>query len=282
MILQPGGGARERAALEASFETLGTVLAAPEWIALKDGLLQQVSAVDIWSRPDRHALFARIAMMDSVEEAARTADRLHRRLMSRGTQPSGASRELVGRLALQLHLIEQGITDVHTQAPADVVIAVEPIFDAGGEVEPSEEWCGRLARMYRQWAERRRMQFEEMTPPSRDGDALLHVTGFGAFRTLDNEAGLHVLEDAVTGRRSVARVKVARGPQEEPRGREAYRTYSALLALAGEPTSIIRRYRENPAPLVRDARDGWRTGRFEAVLSGDFDLFGHAKASSTD
>lgn len=282
MILQPGGGAHERAALEASFEALETTLASPDWITLKDGLLEQASAADIWSRPDRHALFARIAVMDSVEEAARTADRLHRRLTSRGTQPSRASRELVGRLALQLHVIGEGITDVRTEAPADAVIAVEPVFDAGGEAGPSEEWCGRLARMYRQWAERRRMQFEDMTPPSKDKDALLHVNGFGAFRTLENEAGLHVLEDAVTGQRSVARVRVAPGPQEEPRGHEAYRTYSALLALAGEPTSIVRRYRENPAPLVRDARGGWRTGRFEDVLSGDFDLFGHVRVSSTD
>jgi len=35
---------------------------------------------------------------------------------------------------------------------------------------------------------------------------------------------------------------------------------------------IVRRYRLEPSPLVRDSR-GWRTGRAERVLAGDFDLF---------
>jgi ATP-dependent Clp protease ATP-binding subunit ClpC len=36
----------------------------------------------------------------------------------------------------------------------------------------------------------------------------------------------------------------------------------------------VRRYREQPSPLVRDAVAGWRTGRIGDVLSGDFDLIG--------
>jgi ATP-dependent Clp protease ATP-binding subunit ClpC len=35
---------------------------------------------------------------------------------------------------------------------------------------------------------------------------------------------------------------------------------------------IVRRYREQPSPLVRDNVRGYRTGRLELVLSGDFDL----------
>ena len=38
--------------------------------------------------------------------------------------------------------------------------------------------------------------------------------------------------------------------------------------------AISRRYRERPSPLVRDARRGWRTGRLDRVLGGDFDLMG--------
>ena len=37
---------------------------------------------------------------------------------------------------------------------------------------------------------------------------------------------------------------------------------------------IVRRYREEPSPLVRDAARGWRTGRIDRVLGGDFDLIG--------
>ena len=42
-------------------------------------------------------------------------------------------------------------------------------------------------------------------------------------------------------------------------------------APAGRAT-IVRRYRERPTPLVRDAVRGWRTGKLDAVLSGGFDL----------
>jgi ATP-dependent Clp protease ATP-binding subunit ClpC len=46
----------------------------------------------------------------------------------------------------------------------------------------------------------------------------------------------------------------------------------ALAADAAPPQSIVRRYREEPSPLVRDSARGWRTGRLERVLDGDFDL----------
>ena len=37
-------------------------------------------------------------------------------------------------------------------------------------------------------------------------------------------------------------------------------------------TAIVRRYRRDPSPLVRDAVRGWRTGRIDLVLGGQFDL----------
>jgi len=35
---------------------------------------------------------------------------------------------------------------------------------------------------------------------------------------------------------------------------------------------VLRRYRAQPSPLVRDVAQGWRTGRFDQVMNGDFDL----------
>ena len=43
----------------------------------------------------------------------------------------------------------------------------------------------------------------------------------------------------------------------------------------GEP-AIVRRYRHEPSPLVRDA-SGMRTGRIDRVLAGDFDLLVDAR-----
>jgi ATP-dependent Clp protease ATP-binding subunit ClpC len=36
----------------------------------------------------------------------------------------------------------------------------------------------------------------------------------------------------------------------------------------------VRRYRTAPSPLVRDGVRGWRTGRIERVLGGEFDVMG--------
>jgi ATP-dependent Clp protease ATP-binding subunit ClpC len=36
---------------------------------------------------------------------------------------------------------------------------------------------------------------------------------------------------------------------------------------------VVRRYQSEPTPVVRDIRAGWRTGRSDRVLGGDFDLF---------
>lgn len=37
---------------------------------------------------------------------------------------------------------------------------------------------------------------------------------------------------------------------------------------------MVRIYRERPDPLVKDRSRGWRTGRLDRVLGGDFDLLG--------
>ncbi|MGB8511104.1 MAG: AAA family ATPase [Pyrinomonadaceae bacterium] len=111
--------------------------------------------------------------------------------------------------------------------------------------------------------------------------ALLAVSGFGAYSILQREAGLHILEtpqDEKSFNRARVQVRVVAQPDEPPtgHGQEALRR-QAEDALAfdeqkGVPPSIVRRYREEPSPLVRDSVRGWRTGKLERVLGGDFDL----------
>ena len=129
--------------------------------------------------------------------------------------------------------------------------------------------------MYRAWADRRHMQVQEYAAPGGKGRPTLHVTGFGAFRTLAGEAGLHVLEDPTpeqSAQRTVSRVSVASGPdQDMPEGGEYAAAAKRLAALPGTAT-IVRRYRDGPSPLARDAAGGWRSGRLDTVLGGDFDL----------
>ena len=44
------------------------------------------------------------------------------------------------------------------------------------------------------------------------------------------------------------------------------------LGRGPQPHAVVRRYRREPSPLVRDIPGGWRTGKLDAVLRGDFDL----------
>ena len=95
-----------------------------------------------------------------------------------------------------------------------------------------------------------------------NGEIVLEVSGLGAYTLLKGESGLHVLELPQGESRRFDRVTAL---VEVVAGRRRHRT-----ADRGEP-AIVRRYRHEPSPLVRDA-SGMRTGRIDRVLAGDFDL----------
>jgi ATP-dependent Clp protease ATP-binding subunit ClpC len=281
MILRPLGTAAEAAALAEAWSGIAARLAAADWSALKDRLLAETADPGFWTRPERQAVLARRELMDRIGEAAGTAERLMRRFEASGTRTAQISRELIGRVALQLHLVQQGLADAIEGAPVDALVTVEPALDGAADAAAQAAWCERLLGMYRQWAKRRHLQLSEHAPPGR-GSAILQIAGFGAFRTLNEEAGLHILDDPELeeGRRTVARVKAAPGPLEEPAPAEAYRSLARLLSRAGEGHAVVRRYRGGGAPLVRDVKGGWRSGRLAAVLGGDFDLIGAVRGGS--
>jgi ATP-dependent Clp protease ATP-binding subunit ClpC len=130
--------------------------------------------------------------------------------------------------------------------------------------------------MYAGWAAKRRLQLDEFVDETGHGPPILQIHGFGAYRTLAAEAGLHVLDDAgiEAARRIAARVTVVPGPPQDLPKEKRYQAARTLLAAPVPGSNIVRRYREQPAPLVRDVAKGWRTGRLDAVLTGDFDLIG--------
>jgi ATP-dependent Clp protease ATP-binding subunit ClpC len=121
------------------------------------------------------------------------------------------------------------------------------------------------------------MQISEI-PAGPAGEApLLLISGFGAQRLLKRECGLHVLEraDAHNGAtRATARVRLAITPLGDV---PAAKLPNALVKAFGEapqPNAVVRRYRGEPAPLVRSGDGSWRSGRLDAVLRGNFDLLG--------
>ncbi|MGK9166004.1 AAA family ATPase [Inquilinus limosus] len=276
IMLRPSGSQAERAFLGASWLAIRQEMDGPQWAALGDTLRAELADPDFWSRDDRHAIFSRLELMDRIREAARTGERLDRRYAHTAGTPQRASRELASRLALQLYNLRAGLDDLAAGVPIDALLRVEPALEAGGGTGHADEWCRRLTDMYRAWADRRHMQLLEYAAPGGKGRPIVHITGFGAFRTLDGENGLHVLEDPApdSNQRIVARVSVAAGPDRDmPEGAEYDAARQRLAALPGTAT-IVRRYRDGTSPLVRDVAGGWRSGRLDAVLGGDFDLMG--------
>ena len=98
---------------------------------------------------------------------------------------------------------------------------------------------------------------------------MLEVSGLGAYTLLKPEIGLHVLELPHEEDRSFDRVTVLVDVEPVEDGTNGPRPSDRP-----EP-AIVRRYRHEPSPLVRDA-SGMRTGRIDRVLAGDFDLFADA------
>jgi ATP-dependent Clp protease ATP-binding subunit ClpC len=276
MILTPEGTAAEFEALTDKANGIARSLASPEWESLKHGLAQEMSSVDFWQRADRFEKLARLALMDRVAAAANTTDSLRMRAAKGARQPGQYHRELISRLALQVHLVAEGIRDVFEGAAIEVALMVEPAFDGGAsDGRATSAWCRQLLGMYRDWAENRHMQLSEVkTGSGADDLPILLVSGFGAERVLKRECGLHVLELSGSNgsSRASARVRLAAAPLGDVPAARLPRMLREALDKAQRPSALVRRYRGEPSPLVRSADGSWRTGKLDAVLRGDFDL----------
>jgi ATP-dependent Clp protease ATP-binding subunit ClpC len=134
--------------------------------------------------------------------------------------------------------------------------------------------------MYEQWAHKRQMRFHKLGGDLQglvSSGILMAISGLGAHAILHRESGLHIFEipDADTSFvRHSARVRVAPQSAKPRPSAQAETDYArACLSVAQfGANNIVRRYREQPSPLVRDGVTGWRTGKLEQVLGGDFDL----------
>ena len=221
--------------------------------AQKEAALAAAREPGFWESPGRFEALASIEYLDRLDAAGRTAEGLLRRLPARGSGTAPAAR-LVSLLAERLYLLRAAGAGLDAGDPHDAVVQIET---AGGRA--ARGFAQRLREMYAAWAARRGMRLDEVSV--RDGGAVVSVSGLAAYTILRLESGLHVLERPARDRsfeRSSVRVTVT-PDQSDPADQTPSR-------------KVVRRYREQPSPLVRDAVRGWRTGRLDRVLGGDFDL----------
>ncbi|HEX8458211.1 MAG TPA: AAA family ATPase [Pyrinomonadaceae bacterium] len=293
IVLDARGTAEEVRFLRDRFDALADEVEADDWQARKNSALLETAAPGFWNSPERFSVLGLAEYMDRIETGLDTAGSLLRRLGGSG----GAARdrqhfpvELVARLAQQLYLIDAACRGLAAGHPRDLFLEVRASCDAGADNAVCNDFARRIAGMYRGWTAARRMRFEvlEETPPAAkdDGESgaiepyqlTAAISGFAAYSLLHTEAGLHVLEtpqDEKSFNRARVHVRVVAQPDEPAgHGADALRKQAAraFAADANNSQQIVRRYREEPSPLVRDSLRGWRTGKLERVLEGHFDL----------
>jgi ATP-dependent Clp protease ATP-binding subunit ClpC len=281
MMLRPTGAPAERIALLAALQTAEAGLTDSRWTSVEAELASGMQHQDFWNRPDRQPILSRFEVMDRVKAAAATARGLATRLERSAGVSGRYSKDIVSRLASQLFVVRHGIEDALTDAPVEVVLAVQPVLDRGSGATASARWCAQLLEMYRKWASRRGMRVSDVAALSQQ-EPLLVISGLGAARLLESEVGLHVLDYERQGEsgRAVARVIVRPTPPVLPEAAgECYALLSSELVKAPVPAAVIRRYFLDSSPVVRDVKRGWRTGRVELVLDGQFDLIGEASGA---
>ncbi|HET9507176.1 MAG TPA: AAA family ATPase [Gaiellaceae bacterium] len=225
------------------------------WVETKDDALAQTREPGFWDEAERRSdVLTQIEYLDRLAAATATAERLGVRLAgSRGT----FSRDLVALLARRLHVLRAALRGLAAGEPSDARISIR--IGHGDDADLCARFGRELAAMYVGWAEGRGMRIRTSDGA---GEEVLTVSGLGAYTLLRSEAGLHILEtpshDRAFDRVSVVVAVSPVGPAGP--GSES-----------GAEPAIVRRYRHEPSPLVRDA-SGVRTGRIDRVLGGDFDL----------
>ena len=280
ILIQPKGTPEEVAVLRRHFERLETEVGAEGWQAQKDAAFAEMEDPDFWSSPGRFATLGLAEYLDRIGAGVRRAGSLLQRL--EGRRGANVPPRMTGVLAQNLHLLEAACGDVAEGRPREAFLMIEASPDGTQDWDRSVEFARRLAGMYEAWANTRRMRLAELE--SRDGGAksvyrkVYAVAGFGAYSLLAPERGLHVLERPSDRPRQFEResVHVRVAPQADGPPPETPRTLRkqaerALRKDEDADLTIVRRYREDPSPLVRDSVRGWRSGRLDLVLAGHFD-----------
>jgi ATP-dependent Clp protease ATP-binding subunit ClpC len=274
LVLEPTGGAQETAFLQSETERLRALLEGDGWSGQKERDLDTLRDEAFWESPERFAVLARIEYVDRVQAAFRTAEKLLARLLRQSRNGRRSARDVVELLAERLYLLDRACAGTTAAEPADAFLEIRGSAVAVDESERA--FALQLREMYESWARRRGMRVMRLAS---DGGHLLAISGIAAYRILAPETGLHVLESphgpTPRGDKSFDRVAVsvavAPGNPASPDVDTAELARQSLELLP-PPSAIVRRYRTEPSPLVRDTVREWRTGRLDRVLAGEFDV----------
>ena len=250
--------------LRDTLSTLRELVAEPHWQERKSAALAATSSPGFWDRDDRFAVLGVAETMDRIEAQLRSSASLLDRFFALAPgEDVGINPEPVARLARELVQLDRAMQALEADRAQDALVRVEPRDDGA-------EFAAELLAMYQGWARRRGAKATLIDGPAQAKADLLYIECLGAFDALVPEEGLHVSErrrDGRSERLGVARVSVT------PWTGASAPSPDVSQPGPGADVAVVRRYQRDPTPLVRDLREGWRTGRIDRVLAGDFDLF---------
>ena len=274
LVAEAQGGEQEKRFLRAEVQRLRRVIEGEAWSERTEADLEATRAEGFWESPGRFPVLARIEYLERVRSAFATATKLEARLSPPGGNGRAPARRVVELLAERLYLLDRACAGIAVGDANDAFVSIRP---AAGNTEASA-FADRLVEMYVAWGRKRGMRVRRLGGGAGEGSTLA-VTGIAAYTILAPESGLHVLE-LPHGERSFDRVSahvlVAEWPPQPPGANVEACAKEALARRrsdgAGAVPTVVRRYRSEPSPLVRDSVRDWRTGRLDRVLGGDFDV----------
>ena len=263
LVAEPQGTTDEVDFLREQRDRLGPLV--ESWSGRKSDALAAMAEPGFWERPDRTQVLGFVEYVDRLEAAWRTGVRLTSRLeRGNGGRPAAKAVRIV---AQRLYVLDRALDGLGLGQPADAFVRVT----AASEDSDAIAFARELVVMYESWADARGMRRERVA--GAEGETLA-ISGLGAYPILAPESGIHVLEEPAGEygiRRSKVRVAVVAqslaagdGERDDPD--------TAFSRPRGRRPGIVRRYRREPSPLVRDSVRGWRTGRIDRVFAGDFDV----------
>lgn len=240
------------------------VLKQPSWLALKQHVVEAMNHAAFWSDPNRFAQLGRFEIMDRIAFSLKGMGSLLNRLRP-GSVGSGVA---VRRLALTLWHLELAIADVLQRRPTDAFVRARKESDSDG----GSTWLGKLIHMYESWSSQRGMKWTLLEQgPSQ---VTVAIKGFGAYSALASESGVHVWEEPM-GDRAFHQERLlvqVWGHPELPLESAAAMLEWLSDQQCHEVDKVVRTYRELPSPLVRDHVLGYRSGKLNRILNGEFNL----------
>ena len=266
-------------------EALEERIASAEWDAGRNHDLEKMLEPGFWDdAAARLPILASAELRDRIDSGTVTARSLLERLgsdaeNSRDRYPP----ELIRRLALQVHLLDNAVEVLDQKLPQDAFIRITPVQRDRESKSDGIAWAEQVREMVRSWARKRNMQLEEFTEigDSESGFSgwIAAVNGFAAWAFLEPLKGIHELERPNaprSDRRLHVRIDVSPRPLGVAPGGDKGVPVQAQQVLdeSGHVDEIVRRYRIGENPKLVDLRQGWRCTYPGDALDGDFDLVG--------